>query len=380
MMTVISRKFARDILLSTAFVLLILIALFAFFDLIGQLDEVGEGQYTIGRAFLFTALSTPSRAYEITPLAALLASVYTMSRWASTSEFTVLRASGYSPASLARAMILPGLVLVLLTFALGEVIGPAGQRYAQELRSGEKATLSARGFSSGAWVRDVTANEAGDPVDRYINVRSISAADRHSTGAWRMFEFSRADGRLLRLVRAESALFTPGRGWELSRATVVHYPKLSAGASGEAQGPVETERMETLFLKSTVDPEILGVMTANPSNMSMYDLRRYIEHMQLVKQDTEHYVSIFWGKAFYPFACFVMLALAMPFAYMNARSGGMAIKIFGGVILGITFYALNNVFGYLSLFSALPAALMAAFPSLVMLALAAASMWWLERR
>ena len=40
-MSVISRQFAKDILLSTIFVLIVLIALFAFFDLIGQLDDLG---------------------------------------------------------------------------------------------------------------------------------------------------------------------------------------------------------------------------------------------------------------------------------------------------------------------------------------------------
>ena len=49
-MSVISRQFAKDILLSTIFVLIVLIALFAFFDLIGQLDDLGA-DYTIGRAF-----------------------------------------------------------------------------------------------------------------------------------------------------------------------------------------------------------------------------------------------------------------------------------------------------------------------------------------
>ena len=84
-MSVISRQFAKDILLSTIFVLIVLIALFAFFDLIGQLDDLGA-DYTIGRAFLTTSLTLPSRAYEVMPLAVLLASVYTMSKWASTSE------------------------------------------------------------------------------------------------------------------------------------------------------------------------------------------------------------------------------------------------------------------------------------------------------
>ena len=75
-----------------------------------------------------------------------------------------------------------------------------------------------------------------------------------------------------------------------------------------------------------------------------------------------------------------MLAVAMPFAYMNARSGGMAVKIFCGVLVGIAFYALNNIFLYLSVLSSMPPALMAALPSILMCFAAAHSLWWLERR
>ena len=196
-MSVISRQFAKDILLSTIFVLIVLIALFAFFDLIGQLDDLGA-DYTIGRAFLTTSLTLPSRAYEVMPLAVLLASVYTMSKWASTSEFTVLRASGCSPWRLARSLLIPGVICVLATYGLGEIVAPAAQRFAQEVRSGTNASLSIRGFASGAWVRDVINSPEDGRVERYINVRNLSASDRQLTGAWRMFEFNRDDGRLLR--------------------------------------------------------------------------------------------------------------------------------------------------------------------------------------
>ena len=377
-MSVISRQFAKDILLSTIFVLIVLIALFAFFDLIGQLDDLGA-DYTIGRAFLTTSLTLPSRAYEVMPLAVLLASVYTMSKWASTSEFTVLRASGCSPWRLARSLLIPGVICVLATYGLGEIVAPAAQRFAQEVRSGTNASLSIRGFASGAWVRDVINSPEDGRVERYINVRNLSASDRQLTGAWRMFEFNRDDGRLLRLVRAESGRWT-GTGWELTNAVIIHYPAVTATKDAPQQGSVTTEHVDALKLTSTVNPDILSVMTTKPDRMSMDELNRFIEHLDQVHQDTEHYVSVFWSKAFYPFICLVMLAVAMPFAYMNARSGGMAVQIFCGVLVGIAFYALNNIFLYLSVLSSMPPALMAALPSILMCFAAALSLWWLERR
>ena len=92
-MRVITRQLAKEILFSSGFVLIALVALFAFFDLVGQLDDVADGR-TIMQAFTLTAFTLPARIYEVMPLAALLASVYTMSRWAATSEFTCLREIG----------------------------------------------------------------------------------------------------------------------------------------------------------------------------------------------------------------------------------------------------------------------------------------------
>ena len=74
MMTVITRQFTKDILSSTLFALIALVALFAFFDLVGQLDSIGNGR-TLADAFLLTGLSLPGRIYQVMPLAALLSSI-----------------------------------------------------------------------------------------------------------------------------------------------------------------------------------------------------------------------------------------------------------------------------------------------------------------
>jgi len=46
-----------------------LLALFAFFDLLAQMDDLRPGGYTLSAALAFVALSLPSRAYELMPIA-----------------------------------------------------------------------------------------------------------------------------------------------------------------------------------------------------------------------------------------------------------------------------------------------------------------------
>ena len=86
-MKIVSRMVFAQIMKSSLFVLLTLVALFAFFDLIGQSGNIGTS-YSMGQAFLLTALILPTRCYEVLPIAVMLGSIFTLSRLASTSQFS----------------------------------------------------------------------------------------------------------------------------------------------------------------------------------------------------------------------------------------------------------------------------------------------------
>jgi lipopolysaccharide export system permease protein len=74
-----------------------------------------------------------------------------------------------------------------------------------------------------------------------------------------------------------------------------------------------------------------------------------------------------------------MAALALPFAYQHARSGGISLKVFGGIMLGISFILLNNVAGHLGMLRDWTPLVAAALPSLVYVLLSLAAFWWLVR-
>lgn len=299
-MRVITRQLAKEILFSSGFVLIALVALFAFFDLVGQLDDVADGR-TIMQAFTLTAFTLPARIYEVMPLAALLASVYTMSRWAATSEFTCLRVAGMSPVTLALSLMLPGIILVGITYTFGEFIAPAASRYAAEVKSisNNQTTRTARGYSSGVWVRDVTTGERGLEIDRYINVKYLNATDSAETGGWRLFEFDK-QGRIRVFIESESAHFEPGKGWLLKDVVRYDYPVFDAADNKPLESRIEMTKADELLLHSSLGPDTLSVMTVKPDTMSMRDLDRYVSHLKKNNQQSEHYEVAFWNKAFYP--------------------------------------------------------------------------------
>lgn len=379
-MKVLTRYVAKEVLIATLFVLVALVALIAFFDLVSQARNIGN-RYSISMALFLTMLKLPSRLYEVMPIAALLGAVYTMSRLASNSEFTIMRVAGLSPFRLAGMMTVPALILIAMTYCLGEWLTPAADMMRNDMDNILfNRKLSARGYSSGVWVKDNVKEQqnAGQATVRFVNVHNLIAGEHSRTGAWRVFEFDK-DGSLIRVLHAPEANYISGRGWHLKDAKVETLPKITHDETPMVEKSSARKDVD-LMLPSEMRPEILGVLTIKPERMGISDLWQYIAHLKETRQTSDRYQVALWSKVFYPLAIFVMLAVAMPFAYLNTRSGGVSIKIFAGLMIGISFYALNNIFSFLGVLNTWYPMVVAVVPTSVMLICAAVALWLLERR
>jgi lipopolysaccharide export system permease protein len=108
-------------------------------------------------------------------------------------------------------------------------------------------------------------------------------------------------------------------------------------------------------------------------------LGRFIAHLQENKQDAKRHSIAFWKKVIYPLTIFVMLALALPFAYLKVRAGSVGIKVFGGIMLGMSFQLFNSLFSNVGLLSAWPALLTALIPPMLYFFLALAALRWVSK-
>ena len=120
-------------------------------------------------------------------------------------------------------------------------------------------------------------------------------------------------------------------------------------------------------LRSELTPQILSVLLVSPDRMSMFNLFRYIQHLTENHQDTQRYQIALWRKMLYPFAVFVMLVLSLPFAYLHTRAGVVGVKVFGGIMIGMSFQLFNTLFSHIGTLNTWPAPLTAAAPALAYL-------------
>ena len=209
-----------------------------------------------------------------------------------------------------------------------------------------------RDFRSGVWVRDVVKEPDGSVgAYRFINVRQVSPDV--GTRGWRIMEFD-GNYRLRSILTAEVGTYVPGVGWELSDVVETKVPHISVGATLPTDARTEVTKLAQFLWRSELKPDIFGVLLVQPERMAGWDLVQYIRHLAENRQQTERYEIAFWGKLFYPWAVLVMMALALPFAYLHVRAGGVSFKIFTGVMLGVGFYGMNKLFAHIGLLNTWP--------------------------
>jgi lipopolysaccharide export system permease protein len=360
-MKTLQRYIGRDVLSATLLIFAALVMLFAFFDLIHELGDVGRNGYTISAALLFVTLNIPSRIYELAPVAALIGTLFGLAQLVANSEYTVMRASGMSLAQVTWAVMRVGIPIAIATFLAGEYVGPPAERLAQNVRSasqGGSGRVIARQFDSGFWFKqDLT----------FVNVRTV-LADMTLLGV-RIYEFDR-DLRLHAVRVAEAATFTPDGGWHLRNVKSTQI----------LPDRTVVTTLPSADWETILRPSILSVYQVAPERLDLTALYDNIRVLGASAQKTSRFEIALWNKLFYPAAVLVMMILALPFAHFQRRSGGAGFRIFVGTILGLAFFLLGRTFSHLGVLNDWPPLFSAVFPLAFFTLLALGMMWYIERR
>ena len=376
---VFERYLAKQIYGAFGFILFALVALFLFFDILSELGSV-NGQYTLALALLHVLLKAPSRISEIIPVAGLIGSIYVFAMLASQSEFTILRIAGLDVRRGLTTLAKISLPLIALTLIMSEWIGPYSESISDQVRMKALGSAYESQFRTGVWVKDRLRDEDGGgpirPGVRYVNVGKIEKGNEIKN--IRMYEFDDVY-RLLSIRTAVSGRFDHTGVWILNDVTETRFKENKQTDPLNPVYSAQTFTLPMLSLESEVTPQILSVLLVSPEKMSIFSLGQFINHLQENKQDTQRHSIAFWKKVVYPFNIFVMLTLALPFAYLKVRAGSVGIKVFGGIMLGMSFQLFNSLFSNVGLLGSWPTLLTALIPPLVYFALAILALRWVSK-
>ena len=325
-MNQVSRYLSRAVLGGFLISLAALTAVFSFFALIAELAELGEANYGLMQLLQFMILTTPRRAFELLPSAALVGSLVGLGSLAAGSELIALRAAGFSILNIGRVVLLASLPLLLFAFLLGEFVVPPLERLGQEVRSRALDDAFTVGDDGGVWARD---------QQTFVNVRIVDA-DR-SLQQVTIYEFD--PQQRLKVVTYASEAVNRGGEWALEDIRQTHLDETEATL-------LESPRARW---ESPLAPENMSVGVVEPGRMSVRELYRHVQFLLENGQNAGRYQLAFWQKLAQPLTVVVMVFISLPFVFGSLRSGNLGQRIFTGIVIGLLFHIFSQGVGYVGL-------------------------------
>jgi len=368
-MNTVRRLIYLETVRAIAFVSLGFIALFFFFDFVEELkavDQIRALGYRLPQALVFVALLIPAHLYELLPITVLIGTVFVMARFAKSSEYTILRTSGLGPGLALKTLLILGLGFAVFTFVIGDYVSPLADRSAQFLKSQFKGNLT-KG-KTGAWLKEKQASH-----HFAVNVGSI-ASDMTMQDV-RIFEFDE-ESHFVSLMTGRSAIANADASWTIHDAKLITFD----GGKKSASPSINHSQAPTMRWPNSISADMVSAAVLRPENMGTLELFQYTRHLADNGQAAQKYELQFWRKVFYPLSCLVMVVLALPFAYLHFRSGGITGYVFGGVMAGISFLLLNNVLSDMATLQGWQPWLAAALPGLIYSVLSLSAFTWLVLR
>jgi lipopolysaccharide export system permease protein len=321
MSSILSRYVIRSVLGTTLLVMLVLLVLSGLYLFITQQDEIGVGTYALEDALLFVGLNLPKYAFDMLPIAALIGALLALGNLARSMELIVVRAAGVSVVRVGLWVAGAGVILMLLTGVLGELVAPQMEQYARRMKTFQKYHDYSLAGNRSAWAKD------GNTI---VSVGQQSGDNRY--GGVFVFNFD-PQHRLRSVGRASSASIDPDNVWRLD----------SYRESSFEQDRVVPRGPITAQVRTRLSAEFLGLAVLDPESLPGLGLLSYIRHLKQNGLDSRTYETAFWARIARTVAVAIIVVLAVPFAFGPMRSTGTGARTVVGIMIGVVFFLLARM-------------------------------------
>ncbi len=353
-MRIIDAYIGRIIASTTFITLAVFVSVSGIIKFVEQMGDVGRGDYDLSHAALYILYYIPRDVEIFFPMAALIGGLIGIGMLASNSELVVMQAAGLSKLDIIRSVMKTAVILILISMAVGEWLGPVGEAKAREVRAQAISGGSLISSKNGVWAKD---------GDYFVHITEVE--DQGTLNKVQIYRFDE-QLKLESWLFAESATYN-NNAWQLQNVKDTFI----------FNNQIQERKHEQMAWTSSLTPEKLGVVTVKPESLSVTGLVSYLDYLETNQQDNSRYLLAFWRKIAQPFTVAVMLLMALSFIFGPLRSVSMGARIMMGVLTGLLFHISNQVFGSLSLVYQLPPIFGAIMPSVIFIAIA---MYFINKR
>jgi lipopolysaccharide export system permease protein len=313
---------ARLFITRSAAVLVALVGILLILDLLGNSGKVlAHPENGNAELWRYAGLRVPQLIQRFLPFSALLGALITLAALNQNSEIISMKAAGISAHQIIAPLILAAGIIAAIHFVFQERV----------------VTRATAALS--AW----DAVDYGPvPPDNAVlaNVRLTHGDDLilvdRVTGRGEAVRLSglrvvdRTGGIMHRILQAESGRYLPGRGWELTNATL-----FDLEANRE-------QRVASMIWGNGIEPDQFTLAQVDPNRLNFWQLRETIQQVAATNRSTAPLESNLWHKFASPLSTLLMPLLAAIAAFGLARSGQLFMRAVIGMALGFAYFVADN--------------------------------------
>ena len=328
-MKIRDRYITKTLLNYTLVVLLVWLSIYSFFNFLGELNSIGQADYTVLEAFKYILLKMPEVAYKQASPIILLGCVLGMGYLSTTNQLVVLQVSGNSVLKLTALTVRTALIFVFMIIAFGEYIAPIASEEAEKGRTKALGQSFASQNQEGFWIR-----EGGN----YLNVEK-NIDGNHFVGVT-IIEVK--SNKITSVVKSEDATFD-GKSLKMDDTDI-----FSINNSTDIDEISLKERNSYNKIVS-FDQDLINSLKKEPDELTTRNIYKQIQFLSDNKLNSGIYKVELYKRAIKPITLVAMILLAMLFVFGSTRDVSLGRKIFFGVSLSLSFEMLSRIGGAMAL-------------------------------
>lgn len=325
-MRVLTRYVTSQFLRVLALCFLAFLILFVMVDFLERVDSFTQRGIPFHTTALFFLYRIPELVFEMIPVAMLVATSVAIGRLSQLNEITAMKAGGVS---LYRAIVLPvaviGLAVSLVCMGINELVVPWTKGAARQIIMQVKGlNLMRPAGDPNVWFQGTSDKHEMIHIERFFPEIGVL----ENVTVYRLDDDFKPIGRL----DARMARWLEDAGkWRLS--DVVERNLITGGIR-------EHKTFDREFDWKLED--FRSTEGQYSDTMSFAELERYISRVEDLGYDSTRYRVDLHNKLAFPFVCFVVPLVAIPFSLVGGRGAGLVRSLAFAVVVAVSYFLIQS--------------------------------------
>lgn len=339
MILILQKYIARSIFSATAICALVVTGIMLLVDLLGEIKNIGEGDYGLTQAVIFVLMRMPAEVYQFTPILLLLGCIVGLSILTASREVAVMRTAGFSIKQIMQSVVMAASVLLIGLCFLGEYVAPKLTYTAEVQKEYAKNSGQAVMTTAGIWFH-VTNN--------FVHVETI--IDKNLLKNVTRYEFD--NQHRLQAAYFAKRLINDNNQWVMEDVVKTTF----------YTDRTKSEQMNKMPWHLAFNNNLLSSGSVEANEMSLPKLVKYTKFLKQNGLQANEFQYELWQRILQPLAAIIMVFLALPFVLGTFHSASLGKRLLIGIMVGFIFFIFKATLGQLSVVYQIPPFLSAAIP------------------